>query len=595
MFLTRLPDYFPPTPLETPHDRMVKHEPQRSRRFADDYDESMEETIRPVRGNRLSNSNVFSEMRQQAENPVPTPSPRGSMGFVSVHGMTANDFMNMTSVNAEFGKIEQNFDGMPVVGMAANHSHHSSPMTPHMGYDAFENRPDFRPVEYDAQDAGMPHDLYSPSRLTSAAASRRGSPHRRTESLASLASAASIASLNIEHTKTDTGVSVDEIATYIEGPDANDGKWVCKFDDCNKRFGRKENIKSHVQTHLNDRQYRCPTCKKCFVRQHDLKRHAKIHTGIKPYPCECGNSFARHDALTRHRQRGMCIGAFDGIVRKVVKRGRPKKQRPDLDERREKSDRTRRKNKAASSCSSASSHSGYSDSSAANSPSNDFDGMLDDKPFSDMMDVALNGSGPVGLPTSLSMAPNTLAVSSSHINPDAELVTVVSPEQINSPSAMSSYSQISRASIGGDPSAALADAHGLPASAASPAKSVASHYTHLPGTPPELSASSSPPATSVSARFFDLDPNSSGLSDVSIGIGTTAAANAAAAAGLSCGSSVLQGLVNIDDDVLLEAFGNDDGLVPLDREHLMLGSKFDDDFDDVNMFTNPDDIFFGSS
>ncbi|KAI5806152.1 hypothetical protein EDC01DRAFT_136286 [Geopyxis carbonaria] len=124
----------------------------------------------------------------------------------------------------------------------------------------------------------------------------------------------------------DTGISVEEISSFISGPEPSDGKWVCLFPECNKRFGRKENIKSHVQTHLGDRQFRCEVCKKCFVRQHDLKRHAKIHTGIKPYPCLCGNSFARHDALTRHRQRGMCIGAFEGVVKKVAKRGRPRKR-----------------------------------------------------------------------------------------------------------------------------------------------------------------------------------------------------------------------------------------------------------------------------
>jgi len=123
----------------------------------------------------------------------------------------------------------------------------------------------------------------------------------------------------------DSGISSEEISAYISGPEAIDGKWVCLFPECNKRFGRKENIKSHVQTHLGDRQFQCEVCKKCFVRQHDLKRHSKIHTGVKPYPCKCGNSFARHDALTRHRQRGMCIGAFEGIVKKIVKRGRPKK------------------------------------------------------------------------------------------------------------------------------------------------------------------------------------------------------------------------------------------------------------------------------
>lgn len=154
-----------------------------------------------------------------------------------------------------------------------------------------------------------------------------------------------IADLNLEPginaSIEETNISLDEIAQYIEGPDPVDNKYVCRFEDCDKRFGRKENIKSHIQTHLGDRQFRCDHCMKRFVRGHDLKRHAKIHTGRKSYQCACGNAFARHDALTRHRQRGMCVGAFDGVIRKEVKRGRPRKHRPEMDDRLQKSSRTR--------------------------------------------------------------------------------------------------------------------------------------------------------------------------------------------------------------------------------------------------------------
>lgn len=158
---------------------------------------------------------------------------------------------------------------------------------------------------------------------------------------------ASIENLNLDsrvHASiTQTGVTTDEIESYISGPDPADKMWVCLHEECGRRFGRKENIKSHVQTHLGDRQYKCEDCGKCFVRGHDLKRHAKIHTGDKPYACSCGNRFARHDALTRHRQRGMCDGGFTNVVRKVVKRGRPKKHRPEMDERQEKAARTRQR------------------------------------------------------------------------------------------------------------------------------------------------------------------------------------------------------------------------------------------------------------
>jgi len=95
----------------------------------------------------------------------------------------------------------------------------------------------------------------------------------------------------------------DTMASYIAGPDPRDHKFQCLFPDCGKRFGRKYNIQSHIQTHLSDRPYRCETCRAGFVRQHDLRRHEKIHGGEKPFLCACRKSFARQDALTRHRQR----------------------------------------------------------------------------------------------------------------------------------------------------------------------------------------------------------------------------------------------------------------------------------------------------
>lgn len=561
----------------------------------------MEETIKPMRGNRSNrNSGIFQDLRQQAESITQTPQRANTMpmGFTE-QGLGTPGFMSMANISAEFVKIENGFDSL-ANGFPSDMSSQPSPhnMAGFGAHSAFENKPDFRPpADFDSQDTMIAQNH---GRDSSGSPSRRGSPHRRTESLASIASAASIASINIDETKTDTGVTLDDIAAFIEGPDPADGKWVCVFEKCLKRFGRKENIKSHVQTHLNDRQYQCPTCKKCFVRQHDLKRHAKIHTGIKPYPCECGNSFARHDALTRHRQRGMCIGAFDGIVRKVVKRGRPRKNRPDLDERREKSERTRRKNSTKhASTSSVSSFSGYSDSSAVNSPNNNgFDDLMDDG-FPDMMDVAMSDLPAV---SSATMNPTSLAVSSAPM-PAPEIVDITSPSPSHvavSPSVMSNYSHTSQAD---PPTSVAADFNTLPASsspphthnnAASPAKSVASHYTHVPGTPPELSASSSPPPTGHSARFFDLTSGPASSSDPN-----------------SSGSAPSAGLMGMDDSdmSLLQFTTDEDGLVQLDgsgvhglpMHHHGLGmgmgvGKFDDleEYDAaVSMFTNGDDLFFG--
>jgi regulatory protein SWI5 len=622
---------FPQTPVGTPHQQFIKTEPtplQPTNRFSENYDESMEETIKPSRANKNSNRNsgVFQDLRQQAEGMVQTP-PRA--GTIPMPLMDQNhrspEFMNMRNVSDEFVKIERAFNGACQAPI---------PQTFAQQRDPFSNKPDFHaPIDPESQHTLIHHGLPSPGSKTP---SRRSSPHRRAESIASITSAASIADINIEETKTETGVTLDDIAAFIRGPDPSDGKWECLYENCHKRFGRKENIKSHVQTHLNDRQYQCPTCKKCFVRQHDLKRHAKIHTGIKPYPCDCGNRFARHDALTRHRQRGMCIGAFDGIVRKVVKRGRPRKVRPDMEGRLEKSERTRRKNRLDS-VSSVSSQSGCSDSSAANSPGNEFDGLIDEDQFADMdiMDVAMSS-----IPTSsaaATMNPSALVgVSSAPMPTISESMADVfgtalsrGANHVASPSAMSNYSHASHATThlssasrpatasdrttqplhggggggGGDYRDGTADQPLRRAD--SPARSVASHYTHLPGTPPELSTSSSPPPTrgsgSGSAQFFDVDPNSSGISDASIGLGTTVAAHAAAAAAaaassvaMGCGSSAMPagGVGGLENDMLLQ-YADHDGLVQLDQS--MLLGKFDEDFDGVSMFANEEDVFFGTT
>ncbi|SPQ24479.1 c3eab147-e774-4bce-9379-2d51f8b6f3ce [Thermothielavioides terrestris] len=617
----------PQTPVLTP----VKVEATYSQppnRFSADYDESMEETLKPVKSNRSNNRNsgIFQDLRQQAEAMAQTP-PRANSIPVAINQVPGTpEFMNMRNISAEFKKIERAFD------MSNGPLEMPAMILPNVGQPgALGNKPSLQPsVKFDS---GEPNAIGArpPS---SATPSRRSSPHRRTQSVASMTSAASIADINIEETRTETGVTLEDIAAFIQGPDPETGKWVCLYENCNKPFGRKENIKSHVQTHLNDRQYRCPTCKKCFVRQHDLKRHAKIHTGIKPYPCQCGQSFARHDALTRHRQRGMCIGAYDGIVRKVAKRGRPKKIRPDMEERREKAERTRRKNKLTSACS-ASSQSGYSDSSAANSPHNDFDGLLDEDPFPGIAETAmlsLASSPPI------TMNPTDLSVSSA---PMSSTTTIAEAFTALSPSAMSDYSHPSHTSASHlslvnspAPSHATLSFH-LPSPAQHEHQQQQQqqppqqqqqqqqeyHHPRHPqprASPPttststinttRLSSTSSPPPTGSSARFFELEGaeaeteqhaharvpdedrlepgNSSVLSDASsIGLGTTVAARAAADALPALPAEQEQLLLlgggggggggGDDEEELFLQFA-ESGLVSLDHASFVLGGgKFE--------------------
>ena len=121
---------------------------------------------------------------------------------------------------------------------------------------------------------------------------------------------------DVNATIVDTGIPPEEVDMHISAQNPDNKWWRCLYDEdgktCGKWFKRKENARSHVQNHMGDRQFQCNDCGKTFVRQHDMKRHAAIHKDDRPHICPCGSKFARHDALTRHRQRGMCSGALPG-------------------------------------------------------------------------------------------------------------------------------------------------------------------------------------------------------------------------------------------------------------------------------------------
>lgn len=526
--------YFPPTPVETPFNPKIKLE-QTNPRFLDNYDSSMEETIKPRNYQRYGGN--FEDMRTEASmKHMPTPPSTGSMQPSTAFDtapMSSGNFMNMSNMNLAFIKHEK-FEGL-------HYSSASSNISPALSY---LSSPEIAPMELlrdpFANKSSLSHHSIYPDPTENGLSS-----HRRSES---------VSSSNLEEMITDTGITVDQIATYISGPDPTDNRWLCLFPDCKKRFGRKENIKSHVQTHLGDRQYQCRHCKKCFVRQHDLKRHAKIHSGIKPYPCQCGNSFARHDALTRHRQRGMCIGAFEGIVKKSVKRGRPRKNRPDDEDRLNKSARTRSKNKAMSSASSTTG----SESNSAQSPRSDLDEILDSKPF-----------GEYDYSQSFSMAENSLSQAQSpppsdYVSPQA-VQTAHSPSPFSSRSAYHSH----RNSI-----ASISELQSQPGS---PAKSVHSQYH----TPPDLCESSSSPAPSH--HYYDLDSSSNhgDFKDL----------------------STLGNITENEDQMFLEAFSAEagtDGITQLERDPELLMGKFEDAFgaagNGEDLFRNgaESDVFFGS-
>lgn len=403
----------------------LKYEP-RPTRFDEGYDNSNEITIKPKRNNKPALAGFFPDEHQQtqADNSQKTllrPQPPGLQH----------------SLAGSFGPEQ------------------ASPLQP-----SFESRMVFNGNEFDNADLRR-----RPSMVSSQSGSRKG--HKHSDSQASQVSALSIQDLNVEECKIESGVSPDDIEDLIEGPD-NNNSYKCLVEGCNKQFGRKENVKSHVQTHLGDRQYQCSRCRKKFVRSHDLTRHYKTHTGVKPYECSCGASFIRQDALGRHRWRNNCEGGISrpGRTKEKKKRGRPTKeeaamkarmgkakmQRPDMETRVDKANRTREKNAAPSPSPTCSeSQSGYSYGSAAGSPA------AEDNPFArGFGDAMASASSPPmiePMATTASMDPSALNLSWLQLqngNPRAGVSHTSfanSVEDVPSPAAMSrQHSQLSQLS-----------------------------------------------------------------------------------------------------------------------------------------------------
>ncbi|KAF9965323.1 hypothetical protein BGZ70_005036 [Mortierella alpina] len=77
--------------------------------------------------------------------------------------------------------------------------------------------------------------------------------------------------------------------------------FVCKLNNCNRKFSRHYNLKSHKFTHGDQRPHACLHCPKTFARVHDRDRHMNSHMTEKPHVCiVCQSRFGRQDAVIRH-------------------------------------------------------------------------------------------------------------------------------------------------------------------------------------------------------------------------------------------------------------------------------------------------------
>ena len=282
------------------------------------------------RGNSFQESIQVKTSQSQGDGLASAPStvPLRSSATFDVAPIPSSDILDIAGLQMDFSNCHGGYE-----------SSNYSPTQTSPAMSSLRSSPDLPPVTlFGEVTGGVPH--FPPSELPSAPSSptkaRSSSPRKRGQALAE--------DLLVE----DTGVTSEQVEAFIQGPDPETNKYMCLFENCRMGpFGRKENIRAHVQTHLGDRKYVCNVCQNKFVRPNDLKRHAIIHQEVKEFICKCGAAFGRQDALRRHRiRKPYCVDgdpSLELMRREEKKRGRPRKIAPtETNERRERKEHIRK-------------------------------------------------------------------------------------------------------------------------------------------------------------------------------------------------------------------------------------------------------------
>lgn len=94
------------------------------------------------------------------------------------------------------------------------------------------------------------------------------------------------------------------IIAHIKECHEREKPYVCVQSQCNKKFGRRSDLKKHSISHTGIRPFTCKVCNKGFSRNTNLTKHMKIHEGLnKPFACQqCPRSFSARCDLQRHEQ-----------------------------------------------------------------------------------------------------------------------------------------------------------------------------------------------------------------------------------------------------------------------------------------------------
>jgi regulatory protein SWI5 len=95
--------------------------------------------------------------------------------------------------------------------------------------------------------------------------------------------------------------------------------FLCIYNNCGKRFKRKEHLANHISIHFGLKNFRCTVnnCEWSFITQAQLKRHIKTHENPHLWICvTCSSSFSKKSKLREHRLIEHNISEFTCMIGK---------------------------------------------------------------------------------------------------------------------------------------------------------------------------------------------------------------------------------------------------------------------------------------